>query len=178
MPTRPGAPSNEQAHFLVNMDGEWDLDDLRSLTSAIRLSYAYFYWINEDPKSVDSAVRSGIARYFWTGEFIGDRFAETLYGHIPEARRLKIASIRYESPGWMDLLGYLPTVTALGLVVKLWISNFDKTFELFQKVDRYFRDRKLRDLRDKGSIKDIDGQFVEEARVLAFEYGHALEPTR
>jgi hypothetical protein len=39
---------------------------------------------------------------------------------------------------------------------------------------RYFSERKLRDLRDKGSIKAIDGAFVDEARVLCFEYGQHL----
>jgi hypothetical protein len=165
---------DEEGHFIARMDGEWDLDDLQSLTSSVRLSYAYFYWISQDPGAIDSAVRSGLARYFWTGERVGDRFAQTLYERIPEKRRLKLSSIHFASPGWIDLLGYLPVLMVLGYVARLWIRNFDQAFDLFKKVDQYFADRKLRDLRAKGSIEDIDGQFVDEARALCFKYGNHL----
>lgn len=165
---------DEQAKFRLAMDGEWDLDDLRSLTSAIRLSYAYFYWINQDAELIDSAVKSGIARYFWSGEYVGDRFAQTLYDRIPKGKRLKLASIHFASPGWIDLLGYLPVLLLLGGVANVWIRNFDRAFELFSKIESYFRDRKLRKFREEGSIKDVDGSFVDEARALCFQYGNFL----
>ena len=162
------------APFRINMDGEWDLDDLRLLTSSVRLSYAYFYWIYQDPAFVPTIVRGGISRYFWSGEYIGDRFAQTLYGEIPESRRLKLVSIQFASPGWMELAGMLPVIAGLGWVTRVWIKNFDQTIDLVKKVDEYFRERKLRDLRDKGSIQDIDGAFVDEARDLCYEYGRYL----
>jgi hypothetical protein len=123
---------------------------------------------------VDATIRGGMSRYFWTGDYVGDRFAQTLYDHIPEKRRLKLASIHFASPGWMELAGYVPVLVALAWVTKLWIKNFDQTFDLFKKVDEYFSKRKLRDLRDKGSIKEIDGKFVDEARELCFRYGSFL----
>jgi hypothetical protein len=106
---------------------------------------------------------------------VGDRFAQTLYDHIPEKRRLKLASIYFASPGWMELAGYVPVLAALAWVTKLWIKNLDQTFDLFKKVDEYFSKRKLRDLRDKGSIKEIDGKFVDEAREFALDMGASLD---
>jgi hypothetical protein len=164
----------EQARFKVNMDGEWDLDDLRTLTTSIRLAYAYFYWALQEPLYVDQTVRGGLSRYFWTGEYVGDRFAQTLYDHIPEKKRLKLVSIHYASPGWMELAGFVPVIMGLGWVTRIWIKNFDQAFDLFKKVDNYFSERKLRDLRKTGSIKDIDGDFIDEARTLCFEYGRYL----
>lgn len=156
------------------MDGEWDLDDLRTLTASIRMGYSYFYWVFQEPTYVDSAVKSGIARYFWSGEHVPDRFAQTLYDHIPEKQRLKLVSIQFASPGWIELAASAPILIAFGWVAKIWIKNFDEAFELFKKVDGYFATRKLRDLRSKGSLKDIDGAFVDEARDLCFSYGGYL----
>jgi hypothetical protein len=123
-------PASEQQNFRINMDGEWDIDDLRSLTSSIRLSYAYFYWALQEPMFVTATVRGGMQRYFWTGEYIGDRFANTLYEQIPDKRRVKLVSIHYASPGWMELAGFLPVVYILSLVVRSWIATFDKALDL------------------------------------------------
>lgn len=166
--------ADEQGQLRILMDGEWDLDDLRSLTSTIRLSYAYFYWVYQDPAYVDSAVSAGIQRYFWSGEYIGDRFAQTLYDHIPSKSHLRLVSMQFASPGWIELAGLVPVIAALGIVARIWIKNFDLAFDTFKKVDGYFSERKLRDLRRTGSIEDIDGNFVDEARALCFEYGRHL----
>lgn len=166
--------AEDQGQLRILMDGEWDLDDLRSLTSTIRLSYAYFYWVHQDPTLVDSAVGAGIQRYFWSGDYVGDRFAQTLYDRIPDKSHLRIVSIQFASPGWMELAGSLPVIAALGWVARIWIKNFDQAFDTFKKVDGYFSERKLRDLKKTGSIEDIDGQFVDEARALCFEYGRYL----
>jgi hypothetical protein len=166
--------ADEHGQLRILMDGDWDLDDLRSLTSTIRLSYAYFYWVHQDPVFVDSVVRAGIQKYFWSGEYIGDRFAQTLYDHIPGKSHLRLVSIHFASPGWIELAGYLPVIAALGWVARIWIKNFDQAIEVFRKVDGYFAERKLRDLRRTGSINDIDGKFIDEARALCFEYGRYL----
>lgn len=164
----------DQDRIKLIMDGDWDLDDLRSLTTSIRMGYSYFYWILQDPQTVDSAVKSGIARYFWSGNFVGDKFAQTLYDHIPEKQRLKLVSIQYASPGWIELAASLPIIWAFGHVAGIWVKTFDQAFALFRKVDKYFDERKLRRLNEKGSLKDINGAFVDEARDLCFEYGRHL----
>jgi hypothetical protein len=161
-------------HFRVEMDGEWDLDDLGSMTTSVRLSYAYFYWVFKDPQLVDQVVRSGISRYFWSGDFIGDKFARTLYERIPAKDRLRLVSIHFASPGWMELAAVaLPAVAALGYVTRIWITNAGKAVDVMQKIDEFFATRKLREIK-KGSITDIDGDWIDEARDLCFEYGRFL----
>jgi hypothetical protein len=160
--------------FRVEMDGEWDLDDLGDLVTSVRLSYAYFYWVFRDPQFVDQIVKGGISRNFWSGDYIGDRFAHTLYERIPPTDRLRLVSIHFASPGWLELAGAIPVVAALGWVTRIWITSADRAFDLFRKVDEYFRERKLQKQIKDGSIKDIDGAWVDEARQLCFEYGEFM----
>lgn len=160
--------------FRFEMGGEWDIDDLESLSAALRLSYAYFYWITVDPEVMEPRVRSMFSRYFWSGEYIGDRFAQDLYYHIPAEYRLRIASIHYSSPGWLEVLGAIGVIQALAFCARAWIHNAEKVFDLFTKINRYFEDRKLRRIEKLVSLDDIRPEFIDEARALCFEFGKVL----
>ena len=52
------------ASLRFEMDGEWDLDDLARLSTSMKLTYAYFYWISVPIEHVPSRVRNQITRYF------------------------------------------------------------------------------------------------------------------
>jgi hypothetical protein len=160
--------------FRVEMDGEWDIDDLGALTSSLRLAYAYFYWITKQPIRVDPIIRSKIVRDLWSGESWGDRFAHTLYTRIKHEDRLRVGAIRFESPGFMEVVGLLGVMLLLARVVRAWIGAGSDVVELFKKVEDYFDRRKLRRIKPNVSLDDIDGQAVDEARALCFEYGRAL----
>lgn len=156
------------------MNGEWDIDDLDSLTSSFRLTYAYFYWISRDPYLIDPTVKHGIQRNFWSGEFNRDRYADNLYHRIPPADRLRLASIHFASPGWIEILGDRSVMMLLGAAVTSWIVAADKAFELFRKIEDYFEQRKLKKIPHNLSLDEIDGAAIDEARSMCFEYGTSL----
>lgn len=161
-------------HFRVEMDGEWDIDDLGSFTSSLRLAYAYFYWISKEPIRVDPIIRSRIVRDLWSGESWGDRFAHNLYLRINPKDRLRIAAIRFESPGFMEIAGVVVVMGLLARVVRAWISTGAEALSLLQKVEDYFDRRRLRKIKPTVNLDDFDGLVVDEARILCFEYGGFL----
>lgn len=108
------------------------------------------------------------------GESWGDRFAHTMYTRIKPADRLRIGAIRFESPGFMEIVGVLVVMGLLARVVRAWIGAGVEVIGLFEKVGEFFDRRKLRKIKPNVSLDDIDGQTVDEARALCFEYGRAL----
>lgn len=156
------------------MGGEWDIDDLGSLSGSLRLTYAYFYWLYQAPDSIEPRVRSMFARYFWSGEYIGDRFSQDLYYHIPTEHRLRLGSIHYSSPGWLELVGSLPVLVGLAFCARAWIGTADKALDLFTKIDKFFEERKLRKIAKSFNLTQISPQAIDEAHGLCFDFGAFL----
>ena len=134
----------------------------------------YFYWLQKPPESVPPDLSSRFSRYFWSGEYIGDKFVEDLYWHIPEVDRIRLKSLHYNSPGWIEIAASVPVLAALAYCVRAWIATGDKAFDLFAKIDKYFIDRKLRRIGKTISLTEIGGDAVDEARALCFELGKLL----
>lgn len=163
-----------ESNFRFEIQGDWDFGDLDALTSSFKLTYAYFYWLQQPIESIPSHLTTRITRYFWSGDYIGDKFAEDLYWHIPEHQRIRLKAIHYNSPGWIEIAACVPVLVALAFCVRAWIGTADKAVDLFAKIDKYFIDRKLRKIERKISLSEIGGDAIDEARVLCFELGKLL----
>lgn len=153
------------------MDGEWDLDDLAKLSTSLKLTYAYFYWISVPPDHVPSHVKNQITRYFWSGDYVGEKFNEMLYESIPRQDRLRLQSIEYHSPGWIIVAGTLGALEFAGRVVKVWAESMGNVLDLLTKIEKFFEERKLRKIGNRVSLDYIEGVTLDEARMLCFALG-------
>ena len=162
------------ASLRFEMNGEWDLGDLGHLTGSLKLTYAYFYWISVAPERMPAQLKTLFARYFWSGQYIGDRFAEQLYWEIPNHDRVRLKSIEYHSPGWMEIAGAAGALTSIAVAVRTWADAFEKVLDLMTRIGKFFDDRKLRSIPNKLSLDKIGGRTVDDARRLCFEIGRLL----
>ena len=162
------------ASLRFEMYGEWDLGDLDTLAATLKLTYAYFYWSGVSPTSMPPRIRSLLSRYFWTGDYIGDRFAEQIYWEIPLVDRVQLKSIEYHSPGWIEIAGVAGALGACAAAVTAWIDAADRTLGFIERVENFFRDRKLQSIPKKFSLSDLDGRTLDEARKACFEAGEFL----
>lgn len=165
-------------HFRLELGGRWEIDDLEELVESLRTTYAYFYWAMLDPSHVDEVTKTLIIRHFWSQRWQLEQTASELYRRIPQDARLELHSIHYASPGWIEVTGFVTAITAMGFCASRWIKVVDEGFTLFQKVKKYFDDRKLNPPPPKFDLDNMPGSDIDEARFLCFEYGEAMGLTK
>lgn len=162
------------ARFKMEIGGEWEIDDFETLFSSIRGTYAYFYWISTPAERVDPIVRSQIQSRFWSTDKLPGKLEHTFYDRIPQEGRLKIASIHFSSPGWVEVIALFSVLLLVGKATNEWIKVIDSGTDLLKKIDNYFEERKLKKISQSFSLSNIDGLTIDEARALCFEVGKCL----
>lgn len=165
------------ARLKMEIGGEWEINEFETLFSTIRGTYAYFYWISTPAERVDPIVRSQIQSRFWSTERLPERLEYSFYERIPHEGRLKIASIQFASPGWVEIAAIASVLLLVGKTTNVWIKAIDSGIDLLKKIDNFFEERKLKKVSQSFSLSNIDGITIDEARALCFEIGKHLSLT-
>jgi hypothetical protein len=116
------------------VDGEWDMQDLREVSESLYEAYGLFYPLVADDDDVRARLQDSLRQTFWSGNvnsrFIGDR----LYRQIPRQETLLLKSFHYSSQGAMTVAGVLSVLAMMAYVARAWITTSDKAFDLYKKL--------------------------------------------
>lgn len=159
----------------ISVDGSWDIEDLRVLAESFSETYALFYPLVPNTDEINNVLHSLIRRQFWSGDIETQHFGRLLYRQIPSDESLKIKSFHYSSPGVLELVGVLPVLYLAAHVARAWIKTGDEFISLWEKVEKFFTQR--RDLRKPRKTIELDDKMAlgsDEARALVFEVGPRL----
>jgi hypothetical protein len=159
----------------IAIDGEWDIDDLRSVSESLSESYGLFYPLVAEDEVVRERLQDSLRQTFWSGNVDTRYIGERLYRQIPHDDSLKLKSFHYSSPGHMEIVGYLAVLYLMARVALIWLRAGDGVLELWKKVDKFFETNKH--LRRPKKTTELDDAMVisaEEARELVFEIGGKL----
>ncbi|WP_143749204.1 hypothetical protein [Mesorhizobium sp. WSM3882] len=159
----------------ISVDGAWDIQDLFHLSESLTESYGYFLPLVAQEDDVRAQLHSIVQGQFWRGDIETRRFGLFLYRQIPKGEGLRIKSFHYSSPGTLVLVGVLSALLLAARVASKWVDSFEKLFDLYAKIDKYFQARKrLVKPSRKTEIDDQTGLDLDEARVLLFELADCL----
>lgn len=159
----------------IHMDGRWDIEDLFELSDALKDTYAYFFVVARAGSEDNEPLERLLADHFWRGQIGRWRVEQRLYNSIPGSHALKIASIRYASPGVMEVAGSLGVLLLMAKVANAWLDVGSRLVETYEKIEKFFRERKHL-TRQRTQIK-LDGETaydVDKSRELMFELGKAM----
>ncbi|RMA60817.1 hypothetical protein C8C96_1840 [Acidovorax sp. 100] len=100
----PQQSINSLAIRTVSIDGRWDIEDMRRFSDLVQDSYAFVYALaGKGPASTKQKMGALFRRYPWRGGFSAVNFFDDLYKLIPANDRTEIKSIKYASPGDIQL---------------------------------------------------------------------------
>jgi hypothetical protein len=156
----------------ILMDGRWDIEDLSSFADGLEEVYGYFCSVLIEDKELRRRVNDLVQREFWSGVFERSRVGERVYGMLPDAAGLKVKSIRYASPGAVELLGVLGVLLLMAKVVKSWTEAGSGLLDLYQKAEKFFADHPI--FRKPGrnfNLTAVAGRDIDDARALMFDLG-------
>ncbi len=159
----------------IRMDGRWDIDDLSEFAEGLEGIYGYFCAVFIDDDILRRRIDDLVQTQFWNRDFEHSYVGERVYQMLPAEAGLRIKSIRYASPGAIEIVGILGVLLLLAKVVKEWTGALAGIVETYDKIHAFFeKHRHLRRPPRNFNLGQVSGAEVDEARTLMFELGHQM----
>jgi len=155
---------NERTRLLL--DGDWTLADLDFLGRSLNINYAYLFWITTHEDNIPQHIRTAFARDLWSREYINETFPHYLLSRIPFEDQARIVSIKYSSPGWIEMAAGVSAFTALALCVRAWLTTADRTIDTLQKIIHFLKQYGIIGQAKQISLDDRTKYAVSEAELL------------
>ena len=171
------ADGNDNGGTKLYMDGEWDLMILSGFGRQYDQVYSLFYVIDHrSDLSGDRAVKA-FRKFPWVGGWSVVDFYEDLRLSVPHNRRPRIVSLKYESPGHIELATTPAVAAAVGKTVKHVSQSLTHANAVYNRIYNEAKRRKLlsRDVKHRelalaeGQMRFAEAGFRELANVMVIE---------
>jgi hypothetical protein len=154
------------------VDGDWDMEDLRHVSESLYEAYGLFYPLVADDDDVRTRLQDSLRQTFWSGNVNSRFIGERLYRQIPRDETLRLKSFHYSSQGAMTVAGVLSVLAMMAYVARAWITTSDKALDLYKKIEKFFGDRKhLQKPRREFELDQEMALNSDDARALVYEVG-------
>lgn len=155
----------EQGRYAVGLDGKWLLEDFSEFSR--KLEQVYFatealfpHLRHADQHRIDSAFRN----FPWRGGFSVVNLYRRLKSSTPHDARPDVLSIKYASPGAIELLLNLPTIIQISASIASIIATAGAGHKLYHSIHKGLQERKL--LRLDVRMRELEVQRDEYEFVL------------
>lgn len=152
----------------LNLDGRWELTDLSELTSVYTQLYSIAYSLQPaESQRLNENLNEIYTKFPWRGGYSAVNFYERLFYQIPPKERPKLESIRYNSPGHMDLTEAIAVAASIAAVVKFVAMSVNQIHETYRRIQKGSHDYKLSKISVKNEelkLSKAQLEFVREAR--------------
>jgi hypothetical protein len=131
--------------YRIELNGIWSLEDFYQFPHILSQTYSFEYVFHRDESSdIDiERVAHAFSSYPWEGGYSAVNFYRVLNSQVPPRFRPDVKSVRYESPGWMDLHLVLETAKAIGTTVAVVSGAVIAATKAYNDVYRGLREREL-----------------------------------
>lgn len=162
------------------LDGEWTLFEFSQFARTYSQAYTVFYTLDLTV-GTDSAdeeiehIRHLNNAFPWRGGYSAVNFYESLRNRVAEEDRPSIKSIRYESPGWIELSLVVSVALNIKSIIKALTTGAKEINATYHEIYKGMQDRKLTDLdikRKEIELTRDQRQFARESAVDLAERMH------
>jgi hypothetical protein len=146
--------------YRIQIQGEWTLEDLYVFPRA----YAQVYFLTQSLfRSGDERWNERLAHAYrsfpWQGGYSAVNFYNELKFLLPPRERPQVVSIRYESPGWIELGLVVAGALAVEKFVKSVSRSVGDAHDTYHQIVKGLSERKL--LRLEVKRKELDFKKTE-----------------
>ncbi|PWU29610.1 hypothetical protein DK254_15945 [Pseudomonas sp. RW407] len=133
--------SSDSATRIVDIDGRWEVSDLKKFSDLVQDCYAFGYALLSETGATSRSIERLFHKYPWRGGFSAVNFFRSLYKGIPRQDRADIKSITYASPGQIKFIVNATVAESIrDLIVDLNTDSSMAT-ESYRYVQRMLQDR-------------------------------------
>lgn len=105
--------------YKINLDGIWTLEDLYIFPHALEQVYFLLWSIRGKHDEIDDErIVRAYETFPWQGGYSAVNFYNQLKFVIPKRNRLRVLSIKYELPGWIEIAVIAIVAANLARIVK------------------------------------------------------------
>jgi hypothetical protein len=152
-------PNRRSETYTIHIEGKWSLEDLYVFPHTFEQVYFLVYSLDhEHDATALERLEHAYRAFRWQGGYSAANFYNELRYIMPKQDRPQIASIRYASPGWIELALVLSGAMGVERIVKSVAKSIDHTNDTYNNIIRGMSERKL--LRLKVKRKEL--QFRAE----------------
>src|SRR6267378_4501008 len=163
--------------YRIAIDGDWSLVDLYRFPRTYSQLYSFFYAILQRDTVDLERLQHVFQAHPWLGGYSAVNFYNELGFLVPPLDRPRIESIRYESPGWIELGLLVGAAVAIGKVVSAFTTAGGQLNALYSDIYKGLQHRKLMRIKVKREELRLDReevQYLEQscqslARLLGFK---------
>lgn len=154
----------EQGITKIRIDGRWELEDFGVFSKQYTQCYSLLYslsGVSEESELARRGFQFEYARYPWRGGYSVVNFYYSLYAQIPYDHRPEVKSIRYSSPGAIELSAILEVTATLGGIITITAISINKIHDLYNNIQRGIRERKLGRIEVEAKQLQLDREQAE-----------------
>lgn len=135
-------PTEESYTILI--DGRWTLEDLYVFPRAFEQVYFAVEALGVPlDQETDERISHAFQAYPWQGGYSAVNFYNQLKYATKKKQRPSIKSLKYSSPGWIELTAILGVATTVGLIVNRVAATLDRCNKTYNQIYTDAQRRKL-----------------------------------
>jgi hypothetical protein len=159
----------------LTLDGEWTLFEFSQFARTYSQSYSVLYTLDPTIRLDADDEEIGYIRHLynafpWRGGYSAVNFYEALRHRVPEEDRPTIKSIRYESPGWIELSLVVGIALSIKTIIKAFTASTKELNSTYHEIYTGMQNRKLTEL----DIKRKQIELTRDQRRFALESAEEL----
>lgn len=151
----------------LELDGKWELTDLADLTSVYTQLYSITYSLQPvESRRLNENLDDIYTKFPWRGGYSAVNFYERLFYQIPPKERPKLESIRYNSPGHIDLMEVVAVAAMIAATVRFVAASVNRIHDTYRRIQKASQDYKLGKINVKQEelkLSEAQLKFVREA---------------
>jgi hypothetical protein len=139
----------------IAIDGRWELSDLYEFSKNFEQCYfAYLAIMGKHAYFEVGTFDRAFFQYPWQGGYSTVNFYRALKRDTPRDMHPRVVSIRYASPGYIELGLFITAALAVAKAIKELAISVDSVTTTYRNIHKALHDRKL--LRFEGDSHQLD----------------------
>lgn len=137
---------NNVESYKIGMDGDWSLEDLYVFPHTYIHVYSFLYSFLrpiEDFDDEDDRLVITYSAHPWRGGYSAVNFYNNLKYIVEPKYRPKIKSIRYASPGWLELTVIVGISLNIKKIVLCFTESANELNKFYNNIYKGMHDRKM-----------------------------------
>ncbi|MBZ9862170.1 hypothetical protein [Mesorhizobium sp. CA12] len=157
--------ADESGSYSISIDGRWSLEDLYKFPRAYEQVYfAMEAVLPSEIPGEEQRIFRAFRAYPWRGGYSAVNFYNQLKYATPPHRRPTVASIRYSSPGWIELIVNQPLAYHVGVIIMAVAGGIKYCNSVYHRIYTDMQNRQL--LRMEVELKRVS-VTAEELKIVA-----------
>jgi hypothetical protein len=153
--------------YRIDLDGIWTIEDLYTFPHALEQVYFFLWSLSSGHDEVDAErIARAYSVFPWQGGYSAVSFYNQLKFVMPKRNRLRVLSIQYESPGWIEIAVIAVVAVNLAKIVKSVANSIKNCNSVYHEIWTGLEKRKLLRLKRKRAeltLKRDEEKYINQS---------------